>query len=77
MNEWHRLSWDNMQLLCTFRLIFHDYLVKGLPSVLAQPAIKHSMDNGDCLGYRGIPKVPPFVYKPIGDELAPTKTHIN
>jgi hypothetical protein len=50
-----------------------DYFVGGLASVLAQPAIRHIIDNNNFLGYHGIPQVPLFVYKAIGDELAPIK----
>ncbi|KAF2671086.1 LIP-domain-containing protein [Microthyrium microscopicum] len=50
-----------------------DYFKKDLASVLAQPTIKHIIDNNGYLGYHGIPQVPLCVYKAIGDELAPVK----
>jgi hypothetical protein len=53
--------------------VIGDYFINGLAPILAQPAIKHVMDNNDYLGYHGIPQVPIFVYKAIGDELAPIK----
>jgi hypothetical protein len=53
--------------------VIADYFVNGLAAILTQPTIKHVMDNNDYLGYHGIPQVPLFVYKAIGDELAPVK----
>jgi hypothetical protein len=53
--------------------VIADYFVNGLASILAQPEIKRVMDNNDYSGYHGIPQVPLFVYKAIGDELAPIK----
>jgi hypothetical protein len=48
-----------------------DYFIGGLGPLLAQPAIKHIVDNNAYSGYHGIPQVPLFVYKAIGDTLAP------
>lgn len=47
-----------------------DYLIPG-SSFLQSPQVQTAVNTDGIMGYHGVPSMPVFVYKAIGDELSP------